>query len=53
MPAADHKAGEMIEFAPSAAKIPQVKFTLVFWWTQTLAPEGSSFSDGFVNEGGG
>ncbi len=25
VPAADHKAGEMIEFEPSAAKIPQVK----------------------------
>ena len=40
VPAADHKAGEMIEFEPSAAKIPQVKHTLGFWWTQTLAPEG-------------
>lgn len=52
VPAADHKAGEMIEFEPSAAKIPQVKHTLGFWWTQTLAPEGSSFSDGFINEKG-
>lgn len=36
----------------SDAKIPQVKHTLGFRWTQTLAPEGSNFSDGFVNEEG-
>ncbi len=52
VPAADHKAGEMIEFEASAAKIPQASHTLGFWWTQTLAPEGSSFSDGFINEKG-
>lgn len=52
VPAADHKAGEMIEFEPAAAKIPQVAHTYGFWWTQTLAPEGSSFSDGFMNENG-
>ena len=52
VPAADHKADEMIEFEPAAAKIPQVAHTYGFWWTQTLAPEGSSFSDGFMNENG-
>lgn len=52
VPAAEHKAGEMIEFEPAAAKIPQVAKTFGFWWTQTLAPEGSSFSDGFMNENG-
>lgn len=52
VPAAEHKAGEMIEFEPAAAKIPQVAKTFGFWWTQTLAPEDSSFSDGFMNENG-
>lgn len=52
VPPATHAKGEMIEFEPAAAKIPQVEKTFGFWWTQTLAPEGSSFSDGFVNENG-
>ena len=47
-----HEDGELIEFEPAAAKIPQVKKTLGFWWSQTLAPTGYSFSDGFVNEKG-
>lgn len=42
----------MIEFEPSAAKNPQAKHMLGFWWTQTQASEGSSFSDGFANEKG-
>lgn len=42
----------MIDFDPSAAMNPQAKHILGFWWTQTLASEGSSFSDGFVNEKG-
>ena len=45
-----HEDGELIEFEPAAAKIPQVKKTLGFWWSQTLAPTGYSFSDGFLNE---
>lgn len=52
VPAADHKAGEMIEFEPTTAKIPQVDHTLGFAWSQTLAPDGYSFSDGFINEKG-
>ena len=52
VPAATHKKGEMIEYEPTAAKIPQVAKTLGYWWTQTLAPEGYSFSDGFFNEAG-
>ena len=52
VPAATHKAGEMIEFEASAAKIPQVEKTFGFWWTQTLSPDGYSFSDGFINENG-
>ena len=40
VPAATHKKGEMIEYEPTAAKIPQVAKTLGYWWTQTLAPEG-------------
>lgn len=31
-----HEDGELIEFEPAAAKIPQVKKTLGFWWSQTL-----------------
>ena len=52
VPAATHKKGELITYEPTAAKIPQVEKTLGYWWTQTLAPEGYSFSDGFVNEAG-
>ena len=52
VPPATHKAGEMITYEPTAAKIPQVEHTLGFYWSQTLAPGGSSFSDGFVNEAG-
>lgn len=52
VPAADHKAGEMITYEPTTAKIPQVAHTYGFYWTQTLHPAGYSFSDGFVNENG-
>ena len=52
VPPAKHKAGEMITYEPTAAKIPQVRETLGFYWSQTLDPNGSSFSDGFVNEAG-
>ena len=52
VPAATHKKGTLIEYEPTAAKIPQVAKTLGYWWTQTLAPEGYSFSDGFLNEAG-
>lgn len=52
VPAADHKAGELITYEPAAAKIPQVKHTFGYYWTQTLHPAGYSFSDGFVNEKG-
>lgn len=52
VPAATHKADEMIEFEASAARIPQVEKTFGFWWTQTLSPDGYSFSDGFINENG-
>ena len=52
VPAADHQAGEMIEYEPDAAKIPQVPHTYGFYWTQTLHPAGYSYSDGFVNENG-
>lgn len=52
VPPAKHKAGEMITYEPTAAKIPQVPETLGFYWSQTLDPNGSSFSDGFVNDAG-
>lgn len=52
VPAADHKKGEMLKFEDKAASIPQIEHTLGFWWTQTLAPGGYSFSDGFFNEKG-
>lgn len=52
VPAADHKAGEMIRYEPSAAEIPQVAHTYGFYWSQTYDPAGASFSDGFVNENG-
>lgn len=52
VPAADHAAGETIEYEPDAARIPQVGHTFGFYWTQTLHPAGYSYSDGFVNENG-
>ncbi len=52
VPPAKHKAGEMITYEPTAAKIPQVPETLGFYWSQTLSPKGASFSDGFVNDAG-
>ncbi len=52
VPAATHKAGELIEYEPTAAKIPQVEKTNGFWWEQTLHPDGYSFSDGFFNDKG-
>lgn len=52
VPPAKHKAGEMIKYEPTAAMIPQVRETLGFYWSQTLDPNGSSFSDGFVNDAG-
>ena len=52
VPPAKHKAGEMITYEPTAAKIPQVRETLGFYWSQTLSTKGQSFSDGFVNEAG-
>lgn len=52
VPAADHGAGEMLQYEPSAAKIPQVPHTYAFYWSQTLSKKGNSFSDCFVNENG-
>ena len=52
VPAATHKAGEMIKFEPKAAPIPQVEKTHGFYWSQTYSPSGASFSDGFVNDKG-
>ncbi|WP_289184869.1 C69 family dipeptidase [uncultured Parasutterella sp.] len=52
VPAADHPAGEVIEYEPDAAKIPQVPHTYGYYWSQTLHPAGYSYSDGFVNENG-
>lgn len=52
VPAATHKKGETIQYEPGSAKIPQVEKTLGYWWHQTLAPDGYSFSDGFINEAG-
>ena len=52
VPAATHKAGELIRFEPKAAPIPQVEKTHGFYWTETYDPNGASFSDGFVNDMG-
>ncbi len=52
VPPADHPAGEMLKFEDKAAAIPQIPHTYGFWWSQTLAPSGYSFSDGFFNENG-
>ncbi len=52
VPPATHKAGEMLEYEPTAAKIPQVEKTNGFWWEQTLHPDGYSFSDSFFNDKG-
>lgn len=52
VPPTKHKAGTMNTYEPTAAKIPQVRETLGFYWSQTLDPNGASFSDGFVNDAG-
>lgn len=52
VPAATHAKGEMLDFEPSAAKIPEVEKTLAYYWQQTMQPSGYSFSDGFYNEKG-
>ncbi len=52
VPPATHQKGEMIEYEPGKAKIPQVEKTFGFYWSQTFDPTGASFSDGFVNENG-
>ncbi|MCD8339409.1 MAG: C69 family dipeptidase [Burkholderiales bacterium] len=52
VPPATHAAGEMIEYEPTAAKIPQAEKTNGFWWEQTLHPDGYSFSDSFFNDKG-
>ena len=52
VPPQTHKKGEMIKFEESAAAIPQVEKTFGFYWTETIDPDGASFSDGFINENG-
>lgn len=52
VPPAVHKTGEMLQYEPNTAQIPQVEKTLGFWWQQTLHPDGYAFSDGFYNEAG-
>lgn len=52
VPPQTHKAGEMIRLEPKAAPIPQVEKTLGYYWSQTLDPNGASFSDAFINEKG-
>lgn len=41
VPAATHKAGEMIKFEEAAASIPQVEKTFGFFWSQTFDPTGA------------
>lgn len=52
VPAADHAAAERLAFEPGAAVIPQAPHTLAQCWTQTLHPQGASYSDSFINEAG-
>lgn len=52
VPRMTHKKGSFVTMEPKAAKIPQVPQTYAYYWTQTLAPDGYSFSDGFINEWG-
>lgn len=52
VPRMTHKKGALITMEPKAAKIPQVPETYAYYWTQTLSPDGYSFSDGFINEWG-
>ncbi len=44
--------GSMLYLEPKAAKIPQVAETWAYYWTETLSPDGYSFSDGYINEWG-
>ncbi len=52
VPAAEHRAGEMIKFADGKAVIPQVEKTLGYYWSEVRTKAGISFADGFVNECG-
>ena len=52
IPRMKHEPGSVIAMEKSTAKIPQVSETWAYFWTQTIDPNGSSFSDSFVNEWG-
>lgn len=52
VPRMQHEPDEYITFEPGSALIPQVEETWAFYWSETRAPGGASFSDGFVNEWG-
>ena len=52
VPAADHAAEERLAFESGAAVLPQAPHTLAHCWTQTLHPQGASYSDSFINEAG-
>lgn len=52
VPHMQHPAGATIVVEPGKAPVPQVPETLAYWWTETLSPGGSSFSDSFLNEKG-
>lgn len=53
VPPAKHKAGEMIKYEPTAAMKPASARNLgLLTGLKRLIPNGSSFSDGFVNDAG-
>ncbi len=52
VPRATHGPGEFLTFEPQCAKIPQVKETWGYLWSETRASWMASFSDTFINEWG-
>lgn len=52
VPRMTHPAGTMLTFEPGNAKIPQVRETLAYFWSEARDVNGVSFADAFVNECG-
>lgn len=52
VPRMTHPEGAMMSFEGSNAKIPQVKETLAYYWSEARDQKGVSFADSFVNECG-
>ncbi|MCR4622040.1 MAG: C69 family dipeptidase [Clostridiales bacterium] len=53
VPARDWEDGEMLPAEEGFRRIPQLRHTYGYWWSQVRGPEGGlSTSDSFINENG-